>query len=78
MRLMILGAAMLLLGSPAIGETKPNKPSAATAAKEKDTSAKEKADDFDIGQLMAVFDKVFPDQVEPLSTAFCLTVPMGG
>ena len=59
MRSIVIGAALLALGSPALA-----KAPAAKAAPKKEAPAA-KAPDFDIGQMMAVMDKLFPAQPDP-------------
>ena len=56
MRFLLIGAALLPLTMPATSLAAPPK----KAAKEQAPSAK--APDFDIGQMMAIFDKIFPPQ----------------
>ena len=68
MRLIMFGTALLLAGAPAVAH--PTGSHTATAAPSKakdaakDTSAA-KAPQFDLAQVMAVFDKIFPAQPDP-------------
>jgi hypothetical protein len=64
---MFIGAALVALCAPATALAKPVSASAkadAAPAKDKESPAK-KMPDFDLGQMMAVFDKIFPPQPEP-------------
>ena len=62
MRLLIVGASLLAFSVPTM----------AAPVKEKATSSK-KADPFDMGQMMAVFDKIFPPQPEPAPQRLALS-----
>lgn len=79
MRSILTGAALLALAAPAMAESAPTAaapaaapPAAAAPATDKDASTKRKADNFDIGQMMAVFDKIFPAQPDPLPARLAL------
>ncbi len=71
MRLIALPAALLLAASPAVASPMPEKPAATASAKSKSTPAARKPapaakkPDFDMAQMMAVFDKIFPAQPDP-------------
>ena len=67
MRSIVIGAALLALGSPALA-----KAPAAKAAPKKEAPAA-KAPDFDIGQMMAVMDKLFPAQPDPAPARLALS-----
>lgn len=60
MRLLIIGASLLAFSVPATTAA-----AAPAAASSKDKASSAKKDDFDMGQMMAVFDKIFPPQPEP-------------
>jgi len=63
----IVIAALLLAGTPALAAP------AHTAAPAKDKSASaKKVPDFDFGQIMAMFDKIFPAQPDPLPQRLAL------
>jgi hypothetical protein len=63
-------AALLLAGVAAPVAAQPKaKPPATTA---KSTPASEKKDDFDLAQMMAVFDKIFPAQPDPVPARLAL------
>jgi hypothetical protein len=64
MRLIVICAALLLANTPAIAAPAKKAHSATATQKAKESGTK-KADDFDIGQMMAVFDKIFPPQPDP-------------
>ena len=71
MRSIVLCAALLLAGSPAIAA--PHSSHAAVAgAKAKSPSAEVKSD-FDIAKMLAVFDKIFPAQPDPLPERLALS-----
>jgi hypothetical protein len=66
MRLIVLGAALLLAGSPAIAAPSVPPPVVVVVpAPSQNVSAKKKSSDFDMGQMMAIFDRLFPAQPEP-------------
>ncbi len=67
MRSIMIGAVLLALASPALA-----KPSAAKAPPKKEAPAA-KAPDFDIGQMMAVMDKLFPAQPDPAPARLALS-----
>lgn len=74
MRSIVMGAALLALAIPAPSYAAPAKakakpPAAATA---KGAEAK-KAPDMDIGQMMAIFDKIFPAQPDPPAPRLALS-----
>jgi len=71
MRLIALSATLLLAASPAIASPIPEKPAATVSAKSKPTPAAKKPD-FDMSQMMAVFDKIFPAQPDPLPSRLAL------
>lgn len=68
--------AALLAGTPtlAAAQQAAPKPSSPEAAKPGDKAAvgKAKSDDFDIGQMMAFFDKMFPPQPDPAPARLAL------
>ena len=68
MRLMVIGAALLALASPALA-----KAPAAKAPPPKKEAPAMKAPDFDIGQMMAVMDKLFPAQPDPAPARLALS-----
>src|SRR6059058_3746142 len=72
MRLIVIGGALLLAATPSIAA-----PAAAAvasaAAKGKNSSIAKNAPNFDIGQMMAVFDKIFPAQPDPLPARLALS-----
>jgi hypothetical protein len=68
MRLIVISAALLLAGSPVIASPEPAAPVAAPA---KDAAAKKS--NFDMAQMMAVFDKIFPAQPDPLPARLALS-----
>lgn len=73
MRTMVIGAALLALAAaPVTAQTTiPSEPVAeAGPAGSKDSLAKKP--DFDISQMMAVFDKIFPAQPEPAPARLAL------
>lgn len=78
MRLIALSAALLVAASPAIASPIPEKPAATAAAKAKGNPAAKKPapaakkPDFDMAQMMAVFDKIFPAQPDPLPQRLAL------
>ena len=63
MRLIMLGTALLLAGAPALAHPVAHKPKAAAPAKDAEAVAKKPP--FDLAQMMAVFDKIFPAQPDP-------------
>lgn len=71
----------LLLASAPVGVAHASAPAVAQAQAEPDDDADEdsedaeekKKDDFDIGQMMAVFDKLFPAQPDPLPARLALS-----
>jgi hypothetical protein len=72
MRLTIFAAALLFAGTPAIAAPAAKEPAAAAApAKDKEASARKKPD-FDMAQVMAMFDKIFPAQPDPLPQRLAL------
>jgi hypothetical protein len=71
MRLIVIGGALLLAATPSIAA--PVASAASAAAKAKDPSITKKAPNFDIGQMMAVFDKIFPAQPDPLPARLALS-----
>lgn len=75
MRSMFFGAVLLSLATPAIAQKQTAAVAVATAAaptKDKD-SARKKTDEFDVAQMMAVFDKIFPAQPDPLPARLALS-----
>jgi hypothetical protein len=78
MRLMLLGSALLLAAAPAVADTTLATsggvtPAQAAAAAAKETPAAKKASPFDMAQMMAVFDKIFPAQPDPLPARLALS-----
>jgi hypothetical protein len=71
MRSIVIGAALLLAASPAVAAHAASKPAASAPAKDKDTAAKK--NNFDPAQMMAVFDKIFPAQPDPLPARLALS-----
>jgi hypothetical protein len=71
MRPILFCAALLLAATPACAAPAKKGHAATAPAKAKDTATK-KAPDFDIGQVMAVFDKIFPAQPEPAPARLAL------
>jgi hypothetical protein len=71
MRLIALSAALLLAAAPAIASPIPEKPAANASAKSKSAPTAKKPD-FDMSQMMAVFDKIFPAQPDPLPQRLAL------
>jgi hypothetical protein len=68
MRSIWIGAALLALAAtPANAKTAPAK------APVKEQVVVKKAPDFDIGQMMAIFDKIFPAQPEPPAPRLALS-----
>lgn len=63
MRLIVASAALLLTASPVMASPIPEKPAAASGKSKPAPAAKKP--DFDIAQMMAVFDKIFPAQPDP-------------
>lgn len=63
MRLLIIGASLLAFSVPTM----------AAPAKDKIAATEKKADDFDMGQMMAVFDKIFPPQPDPAAQRLALS-----
>jgi hypothetical protein len=68
MRLTVLGATLLALASPAMAKTH-----AAKAPPPKKEAPAAKGPDFDIGQMMAVLDKLFPAQPDPAPARLALS-----
>ena len=64
MRFLVLGAALLLAGSPVGAAPNPAEQSATAPTKGQTNSTSTKPD-FDMSQMMAVFDKIFPAQPDP-------------
>ena len=73
MRCLALGAAVLLAGSPVAAAPNPGEPAAAAPAKGQGSATAKPADDFNLDQLMAVFDKVFPVQPDPAPERLALS-----
>ena len=74
MRSFYLVAPLLLgLGTAGVAAPVGNGKSASGAAKVADSSAKKKADEFDLDKMMAVFDKIFPAQPDPLPQLLALS-----
>ena len=72
MRLIVAPAALLLAASPAIASPIPEKPAATPSARSKPAPTAKKPD-FDMSQMMAVFDKIFPAQPDPLPQRLALS-----
>jgi hypothetical protein len=70
MRSILIGAALLLVGAPALAAPH-GKPASTAPAKGKD--AAKKTPDFDFGQMMAIFDKIFPPEPDPLPSRLALS-----
>ena len=68
MRLLIVGASLLAFSVPAVAGA-----AAPRTATSKDKSASARKDDFDMAQMMAVFDKIFPPQPEPAPQRLALS-----
>ena len=68
MRSMVMGAALLALAAPALAKV----PAAKVAPSKKEAPVM-KAPDFDIGQMMAVMDKLFPAQPDPAPARLALS-----
>ncbi len=64
MRLIVMSAALLLAGSPAKAAPNPS-PQAATAPSKGQNSSTNAKPDFDMSQLTAMFDRLFPAQPDP-------------
>jgi hypothetical protein len=74
MRLIMAAAAFALLaGTPSLASAVPSKKSTAKAAPKKATLTVKKAPDFDPAQMMAIFDKIFPPQPDPLPARLALS-----
>lgn len=66
MRLVVMGTALLLAGSPAIAAPNVPPPVVVTVPPPApNVTARKKPSDFDMSQMMAIFDKLFPAQPEP-------------
>jgi hypothetical protein len=63
MRSIVISAALLALAVPATSYAAPSKAKPSVAVKEQQPP--NKLPQFDIGQMMAVFDKIFPAQPDP-------------
>jgi len=72
MRVIFFGAALLALAAPAAAQTTiPTEPPAG-AGPAQDKAPALKKPDFDLSQMMAVFDKIFPAQPEPPAARLAL------
>lgn len=65
MRLIVMGAAVLVAASPAIAAPNVPPPVVVVVPPPVPNVATKKRPDFDMGQMMAIFDKLFPAQPEP-------------
>lgn len=71
MRLIALPAALFIAASPAVASPVAQKPAANASAKSKSVPAAlkpapaAKKPDFDMAQMLAIFDKIFPAQPDP-------------
>lgn len=70
---MILCAALLVLPPVSAAQAAPQAASEAGAKPAGKAGGEGKKDDFDIGQMMAVFDKLFPAQPDPLPARLALS-----
>ena len=68
MRLLIVGASLLAFSLPGVAAA-----AAPATASSKEKSASARKDDFDMAQMMAVFDKIFPPQPEPAPQLLALS-----
>jgi hypothetical protein len=71
MRSTIIGAALFLAGTSAFAAPPPKSTPAVAPAKA--TESAKKTPDFDLGQVMAIFDKIFPPQPDPLPSRLALS-----
>lgn len=65
MRAVVLSALLLLAGAPASAAPNSTGQSAGTPTKGQTSSSAKKPDDFDLSQLTAMFDRLFPAQPDP-------------
>lgn len=72
MRPIVLSATLLLFGGPAVAAPQ-SAPPAPPRAVEMGVTAPVKRPDFDLRQMMAVFDKIFPPQPDPLPARLALS-----
>lgn len=72
MRLIVMSAALLLAGSPVNAAPNPTGQSA-TAPTRGQTSSTAKKPDFDMSQLTAMFDRLFPAQPDPPAQRLALS-----
>jgi len=73
MRSIILGAALIALASPVIAKPAGAKAASAGQASKKAETATAKVPDFDVSQVMAVMDKIFPVQPDPAPARLVLS-----
>ena len=71
MRSIVMGAALLALAIPAASHAAPARAKAKPPAKVE--AVEKKAPDLDIGQMMAIFDKIFPAQPDPPAPRLALS-----
>ena len=72
MRSIVMGATLLALAIPAASHAAPASAKAKPPAKVEAVDSK-KAPDLDIGQMMAIFDKIFPAQPDPPAPRLALS-----
>jgi len=73
MRMIVMSAMVLLAGAPASAAPSPAEQAATAPTKGQDSSTSKPADDFNLDQVMAVFDKIFPAQPDPAPERLALS-----